>query len=113
MPRPELYPVKKIVGFDQAMINAIDKWRAKQTPLPNVSEAIRRLVEMGLSKPSDQPRVLSTSKQAAARAAELAAKAIDKKIDPTAPAAEREVRKRKLIQRPSPVRESRKDRPGK
>ena len=48
MPRPELFPVKKVVGFDQAMIDAIDKWRAKQKPLPNVSEAIRRLVELGL-----------------------------------------------------------------
>jgi hypothetical protein len=48
MPRPELFPVKKVVGFDQEMIDAIDKWRAKQKPLPNVSEAIRRLVELGL-----------------------------------------------------------------
>jgi hypothetical protein len=30
------------------MIDAIDKWRAKQSALPNVSEAIRRLVELGL-----------------------------------------------------------------
>jgi hypothetical protein len=48
MPRPELFPVKKVVGFDQEMIDAIDRWRAKQTPLPNVSEAIRCLVELGL-----------------------------------------------------------------
>jgi hypothetical protein len=48
MPRPELFPVKKVVGFDHEMINAIDRWRAKQKPLPNVSEAIRRLVELGL-----------------------------------------------------------------
>jgi len=49
MPRPELFPVKKVVGFDQDMIDAIDKWRAKQSPLPNVSEAIRRLVDIGLN----------------------------------------------------------------
>jgi hypothetical protein len=48
MPRPELFPVKKVVGFDQEMIDAIDQWRAKQKPLPNVSEAIRRLVALGL-----------------------------------------------------------------
>jgi hypothetical protein len=48
MPRPELFPVKKVVGFDKEMMDAIDKWRAKQKPLPNVSEAIRRLVEIGL-----------------------------------------------------------------
>ena len=48
MPRPELFPVKKVVGFNQEMIDAIDKWRAKKSPLPNVSEAIRQLVEIGL-----------------------------------------------------------------
>jgi hypothetical protein len=46
------YIAGAIVGFDQAMIDAIDKWRAKQKPLPNVSEAIRRLVELGLKAKS-------------------------------------------------------------
>ena len=49
MPRPELYPVKKIVGFDHQMIDAIEKWRGKQRPIPNASEAIRKLVEIGLA----------------------------------------------------------------
>jgi hypothetical protein len=48
MSRPQIYPVKKIIGFDQEMIDAIEKWRAKQKPVPNVSDAIRRLVELGL-----------------------------------------------------------------
>ncbi len=48
MPRPELYPVKKVVGFDEAMMSAVERWRSKQKPIPNVSEAIRRLVELGL-----------------------------------------------------------------
>jgi hypothetical protein len=48
MARPLLYPVKKVVGFDQAMLDAIEKWRARQKPIPNVSDAIRRLVELGL-----------------------------------------------------------------
>jgi hypothetical protein len=91
----------------------IDDWRRQQADLPGRPEAIRRLVEIGLSKTLEQPRVLSTSRQSAARAVELAAKAIDKRIDPAAPPAEREVRKRKLIQGPSPFRDSRKDRPGK
>jgi hypothetical protein len=47
MPRPELFPVKKVVGFDQDMIAAIDKWRRRQPDMPNASEAIRRLVELG------------------------------------------------------------------
>ena len=91
---------------------SLDGWIAKQKE-PDLSrpEAIRRLVEIGLSKSSDQPRVLSPSKQSAVRAAELAAKTIDKHIDSAAPPEEREVRKRKLIQGPSPFRETRKDRP--
>lgn len=56
---------------------------------------------------------MSTSKQSAARAAELAAKVIDKRIDPAAAPGDREVRKRKLIQGPSPFRDTRKDRPAK
>ncbi|WOH58518.1 hypothetical protein [Bradyrhizobium sp. BWC-3-1] len=48
MPRPEIYPVKKMIGFTADMLEAIDKWRAKQRPIPNVSDAIRQLVEAGL-----------------------------------------------------------------
>jgi hypothetical protein len=48
MPRTEIYPVKKMVGFTTNMLDAIDKWRAKQRPIPNVSNAIRHLIEIGL-----------------------------------------------------------------
>lgn len=48
--RPEIYPVKKVIGFDQGMLDAIDDWRRKQKPIPTVSDAIRRLVELGLKK---------------------------------------------------------------
>jgi hypothetical protein len=55
----------------------VDAWAAKQADAPGRSEAIRRLVEMGLSQTREAgPRVLSTAKEAAARVAELAAKAI-------------------------------------
>jgi metal-responsive CopG/Arc/MetJ family transcriptional regulator len=79
------------------------------------SEAFRRLVEIGLSKtkPSQRPQVLSTAKQSAARAVELAGNAIDKHSDQTASDDERKVRKRKLIQGPSVFRDARKDRPSK
>lgn len=102
-----------VVRMQPDAIAALDGWIGKQKPpFPSRPEAIRRLVEIGLSNHPAQPRVLSTSNQSGARAAELAAKTIDKKIDPAAPAAEREVRKRKLIQGPSVFREARKDRPG-
>ncbi|WP_167772392.1 hypothetical protein [Bradyrhizobium frederickii] len=48
MPRPEIYPIKKLVGLSENMLEAIDKWRAKQRPIPNVSDAIRQLIEIGL-----------------------------------------------------------------
>jgi hypothetical protein len=48
MSRPQIYPVKKVIGFDQEMLDAIEKWRAKQKPVPNVSDAIRALVALAL-----------------------------------------------------------------
>jgi hypothetical protein len=93
---------------------AIVKWAEYQPDTPKLSEAIRRLVEMGLaSAPPPKPKVLSTSKQSAARAAELAAKTIDKRIDAKVSPEERKVRKRKLVEGPSAFREARVDRPKK
>jgi hypothetical protein len=48
MARPEIYPIKKMVGFTESMLEAIDKWRGGQRPIPNVSDAIRQLIEAGL-----------------------------------------------------------------
>lgn len=48
--RPETHPIKKVIGFSEGMIDAVESWRAKQKPVPNLSEAIRRLVEIGLKK---------------------------------------------------------------
>ena len=44
MPRPQLYPVKKVIGFDEAMLEAIDAWRRTRTPIPTVSDAIRQIL---------------------------------------------------------------------
>ena len=44
--RPETHPVKKVIGFTEEMIARVKSWRAKQKPVPNLSEAIRRLVEL-------------------------------------------------------------------
>ena len=105
-----------VVRMQPPSLAALDAWIGNQKPPhPTRPEAIRQLVEIGLSTspPAKRRRVLSTTAQGAARAAELAADTIDKKIDPKAPSEEREVRKRKLIQGPSPFRDARKDRPGK
>lgn len=42
--RPEQFPVKKVLGFDQAMIDAIDAWRRDQPTIPNQSQAIRSIL---------------------------------------------------------------------
>jgi len=91
----------------------VDKWAEGHKA--NRSEAIRRLVEIGLSKyeATQRPQVLSTAKQSAARAAELAGKTIDRHSDQNASEEQRKVRKRKLIQGPSVFLDGRKDRPGK
>ena len=49
MPRPELYPFKKMIGFNAVLLDAIETWRAKQRPIPNLSDAIRQLIEDGLA----------------------------------------------------------------
>ena len=46
--RPESHPVKKVIGFTEEMLADVEAWRAKQMPVPNLSEVIRRLVEIGL-----------------------------------------------------------------
>jgi hypothetical protein len=97
-------------------LETIDKWRANQDDVPARAEAIRRLVEIGLGNPipsSKAPHILSTAKQGAARAAELAGKTIDKHQDPAASMEERKVRKRKLVEGPSAFRNTRKDAPSK
>lgn len=48
MSKPVLYPIKKIIGFSAELMAAIDKWRRKQPDKPKRSEAIRRLVALGL-----------------------------------------------------------------
>jgi hypothetical protein len=81
--RPVTTGTGTIVGVRMldSPLAAIDAWITKQKE-PDLSrpEAIRRLVEIGLSRPSDQPRVLSTSAEGAARAAEIAGKNRSKKL---------------------------------
>jgi hypothetical protein len=109
--------IRPLMGFraDPAIRASIVRWAENQPDMPSLSEAIRRLVEIGLSKPGPQerPQVLSTAKQSAARATELAGKTIDKHSDQNASEEQRKVRKRKLIRGPSVFRDARKDRPGK
>jgi hypothetical protein len=101
MPRPELYPVKKIVGFDQKMIDAIEKWRSKQKPIPNVSEAIRQLVEQALAG----AKLRGEHSAAATKSASaMAGRAIDGLADKSAPDQEQASRKKRLLKGPKEFR---------
>lgn len=51
VPPRESYP---LVNFDQPILDAIEEWRQRQSPMPSVSQAVRRLVELGLA--ADVPR---------------------------------------------------------
>jgi metal-responsive CopG/Arc/MetJ family transcriptional regulator len=84
---------------------AIDKW-AEENGVSSRSEAIRRLLEIGLaaSKPLRQRNL-----QAASKALELAAQEIDKLIDPSIPDEERKMRKRRLLRGPKDFQDIRGD----
>jgi hypothetical protein len=107
MPRPDLNPVKKIVGFDRHMIDAIENWRGKQRPIPDLAEAIRRLVESGLAS----ARRAGVRGKKAAKASEMAGREIDRLGDPLATDEERQLRKRRLIKGPKEFRDIRRNRP--
>jgi Ribbon-helix-helix protein, copG family len=85
---------------------AIEAWASKNDATR--SEAIRRLVELGLTV---KTKAKQPSAARASRAKELAAKAIDKIIDPAAPPEERAQRRRHLTKGPSEFREDRVDLP--
>jgi hypothetical protein len=108
MPRPELYPVKKIVGFDEGTIAAIETWRAKQKPIPNVSEAIRRLVGQGLAGASTG---VKRNPKVASKASNLAGVEIDRLSDQSASDEERASRKGRLLTGPMEFRGIRSDYP--
>jgi hypothetical protein len=105
-PAPTGKGVQVVVRLQPAPLLALDNWATKQEDRPTRAEAIRRLVELGLTV--KQPT--APSSKTAARAADLAAKVIDKSIAPGTPTEERETRKRRLIQGPSSLRGGRKDR---
>lgn len=92
------------VRLPRSLTARIDTWAEKHEV--HRSEAIRLLVELGLTvKPSRAP-----TRKAAARAAELASDVIDSHADKSAPAMEQESRKRRLLTGPSAFRGMRKDR---
>jgi hypothetical protein len=88
------------------MLSTVDAWAVSKEVTR--SEAIRRLVELGLTikTKAKQPPVAR-----AHRAKELATKAIEKISDPAAPTDERDRRRRHLTKGPLEFREDRVDLP--
>ena len=97
------------IRLSEELRATVDKWAAKQDDTPGRSEAIRRLVELGLTVKTPATPVSKPDRRL--RAAELAAKAIDKIADPAAPPEERAQRQRRLTKGPEEFREVRVDRP--
>jgi hypothetical protein len=85
------------------LIATIDKWAARND-VSSRSEAIRRLVEVGLG---EAPPVQRRSRKAASKASDLAGKQIDNIGDPSATDEERQQRKRRLLKGPKEFRDIR------
>jgi hypothetical protein len=62
MPKPLKFPIKLLIGFDDAALKAIDDWRRQQEDLPNRSESVRRLVAVALS--TRAPKVAKSRRNA-------------------------------------------------
>jgi hypothetical protein len=120
--------------MDVSLTSAIDHWREKQDDEPSRPEAIRRLVEIGLTKKTKarstgrRPPAALVSDLAAeaidslpptpnakpgrrSRAQELARDAIEKIADPAASPEERDERRRRLTKGPTEFRQARVDQP--
>jgi hypothetical protein len=78
----------------------VDAWAAIQIDDPGRSEAIRRLVELGLAS----ARRTGARTNKAAKASEMAGQEIDRLGDPSATDEERQLRKRRLIKGPNEFR---------
>jgi hypothetical protein len=108
--RPPVNAVPVLVRIPPAEMEPIDGWIKEQPkPKPSRPEAIRRLVELGLTV---KTKSASSERQRAALA-DLASKAIDSLTVGTADSDEKASRMRRLIKGPEEFRELRVDRPGK
>jgi len=103
-----VYPVAA-VRLSPALGGEVDKWARSQPDAPTRSEAIRRLVELGLT--GKTPARPASKSGRRLRAQELATRAIEQVIDQAAPPEERAHRRRQLTKGPTEFREARLDQP--
>ena len=90
-------------------MDRIDHWSTQQEDQPSRAEAIRRLVELGLSTKPAAKDVARPGRRSRAR--DLAKGAIEKIVDPGASPEERARRQRQLTKGPEEFREHRLDQP--
>jgi hypothetical protein len=104
--------IRPLMGFraDPAIRASIVKWAENQPDTLSLSEAIRRLVELGLTVKTNGRQASEGQKL---RAREMAGKAIDKLTDTTAAPDDQAARKKRLLKGPEEFREVRVDRSGK
>ena len=95
-----------VVRMPAALIAEVDAWGTANDAMR--SEAIRLLVKLGLSVPS---KARKQSPSGSDRAKELATKAVEGIINPSVPAEERALRRRRLTKGPTEFREDRVDLP--
>ena len=90
----------------------LDAWIAEQNDRPSRTEAIYRLVELGLTvKSKGLPKNEAASQGTRRRARELAGSAIDEMTDTAASADDQGNRRRRLIGGPEEFQSVRRDRP--
>jgi len=95
------------IRLPPTLSTSIERWAARNGA-PSRSEAIRRLVELGLA--SVKP-MKPGSRKAAAMASAMAGRQIDKLVNPAMPEEERHARKRRLLNGPPEFRAMRGDQP--
>jgi hypothetical protein len=101
------YQIRDTVRLPPALGEEVDKWASAQADAPTRSEAIRRLVELGLTV---KARLKQSAPARAERAKDLAAKVIDS-FPATTDIEETASRKRRLLKGPEEFRDLRVDRP--
>jgi hypothetical protein len=97
-----------MVRLDPVQFEALDGW-IKRHAVESRPEAIRRLVELGLKVKAPAKPVSTPGRRS--RAQDLATKAIEKIIDPSALPEERAQRRHRLTKGPPEFREDRVDLP--
>ena|SRR5271155_3441665 len=96
------------VRMPDDLVAAVDKWAAENCASSR-SDAIRRLIEVGLKRRGAAPAPRQPIKGSRRKASEMASRELDDLVDKSVPAVERERRKRRLVLGPKEFRDVRGD----